>query len=79
MEDKPKVKIYTTPTCPYCHSAMEFFKEQGVGYEEIDVSSDTTKAQEMIDLSGQQGVPVIVVGEKVLVGFDKKALMDVLK
>jgi len=79
MGDKPSVKIYTTPTCPYCHAAKEFFAEQGVEYEEIDVSIDTKKAKEMIDLSGQQGVPVIVVDEEVLFGFDKKSLMDALK
>ncbi len=64
------IKVYTTPTCPWCRKTKEFLKEKGVEYDEIDVSSDRGAAKEMIERSGQMGVPQIVVGEKVIVGFD---------
>ena len=69
-----KVKIYSTPTCVYCNMAKQFFKEKGVKYEEYDVAADLKKRKEMVDISGQMGVPVIVIGEDVMVGFDKQAL-----
>lgn len=73
-----KVKIYTTPTCPWCFKAKDFFKENNVEFQELNVAEDQTAAQEMIKKSGQTGVPVIEIGNEVLVGFDvdriKKAL-----
>jgi len=54
--------------------AKQFFKEKGVKYEEYDVAADLKKRKEMVDISGQMGVPVIVIGEDVMVGFDKQAL-----
>lgn len=74
-----KVKIYTTPECPWCKKAKEFFKEHGVKYTEIDVAGDEKAAKEMIDISGQMGVPVTVVDSQVIVGFDKPALKKALK
>ena len=73
------VTIYSTPTCPYCKMAKEFLTEKGVAYEDVDVAADETRAQEMIDKSGQMGVPVIVVrkddgSEQVIIGFDKEKL-----
>lgn len=73
-----EVIIYSTPTCTYCHQAKDFFKEQGVEYTEHDVSVDTEKRQEMIDKSGQMGVPVIMVGEELIVGFDKDKIKELL-
>lgn len=73
-----KVTIYSTPTCPYCNQAKEFFKENKIKYEEIDVSEDQAKAQEMIKISDQMGVPVIVVNDEVIIGFDKKKLSELL-
>lgn len=69
-----KVKIYSTPTCVYCNMAKQFFKEKGIKYEEYDVAADLKKRKEMVDISGQMGVPVIVVDEDVMVGFDKQTL-----
>lgn len=74
MADDKKVLIYTTPTCPYCKQAKEYFKENKIDYEEADVANDSDKAQEMIDKSGQMGVPVIVIGDEVIVGFDKEKI-----
>lgn len=64
-----KVIIYSTPTCPYCVYAKDFFKEKGVAFEDVDVSRDRARAIEMIEKSGQMGVPVIDVEGEVIVGF----------
>ncbi|MCI0542792.1 glutathione S-transferase N-terminal domain-containing protein [bacterium] len=75
-----KVKIYTTATCVYCRAAKEFFKQNGVEYEEHDVGTDVQARSEMLEVSGQMGVPVITVeGYKdPIVGFDKPRLMEAL-
>ncbi|MCS7106137.1 MAG: glutathione S-transferase N-terminal domain-containing protein [Candidatus Aenigmarchaeota archaeon] len=74
-----KVKIYTTPTCPYCEMAKTFFRENRIEYEEIDVSSDREAAMEMIEKSGQLGVPVIEIDDKIIVGFDVNAIKKALE
>lgn len=73
-----KVTIYSTPTCGYCKAAKEFFDEKGVLYEDIDVSTNAEKRQEMIEKSGQMGVPVICVGDEIMVGFDKGKVSGLL-
>lgn len=73
-----KVKIYTTPTCQYCRAAKEFFKENKIKYEEIDVSKDRKAVREMVKISGQLGVPVILIDNKVIVGFDRDELENAL-
>lgn len=73
------VKIYSTPTCPWCAKTKEFLKENKVSFKDIDVSSDEKAAQHMIDISGQRGVPVIEVNGKVIVGFDEDKLKKELK
>jgi len=76
------VTIYTTPTCGYCKATKEFFKENNIEHKEIDVAGDQAKAREMIERSGQMGVPVIFVGEgdeqEMVVGFDKAKLSELL-
>jgi glutaredoxin-like YruB-family protein len=64
-----KIIIYSTPTCPYCIYAKDFFKEKGVSFEDVDVSRDHAKAKEMVQKSGQMGVPVIDIGGSIVVGF----------
>lgn len=73
-----KVTIYTTPTCPYCKMAKEFFKEHGVKYTEVNVAADWDKAKQMIEKSGQSGVPVIEINGKIIVGYDKRAIEKAL-
>ena len=73
-----KVTIYSTPTCHFCQMSKEFFKENGVEYTEYNVASDLEKRQEMIQKSGQMGVPVIYVGDELTVGFDKERLSSLL-
>ena len=66
-----KVKVYSTPTCPYCKMIKEFLKENNIPFEDIDVSSDRAAADEMIAKSGQMGVPVIDIDGEIITGFDK--------
>ena len=73
-----QVTIYTTPTCHFCQMSKEFFKENNIPYTEYNVAADMEKRQEMIDKSGQMGVPVIYVGDDMIIGFDKKRLMETL-
>jgi len=73
------VLIYTTPTCQYCKMAKDFFNEKGVEYTDFDVSVDETKRAEMVDKSGQMGVPVIMIENDVVVGFDEPKLRELLE
>lgn len=72
------VKIYSTPTCPWCKKVKEFFNANKVAFTDIDVSKDQKAAQEMVKISGQTGVPVIDVNGKILVGFDEGKLKSAL-
>ena len=73
-----EVKIFTTPTCGYCHQAKRFLSERGIRYAEYDVSRDRAAADEMVRLTGQMGVPVILVDGQVVVGFDRARLEHLL-
>jgi glutaredoxin-like YruB-family protein len=81
MPQKP-VKIYTTQTCQYCKATKAYFQEHGIEYTEVDVGSDADKAREMIQKSGQMGVPVIIVGsgddEQLIVGYDQARIAAAL-
>ena len=72
------VTIYSTPTCGYCKSAKEYFKKNNIKYTEHDVANDTAKAQEMIEKSGQMGVPVILIDDEIIVGFDQPKVSKLL-
>lgn len=72
------VTIYTTPTCVYCKMSKAFFKEHNVAYQEKDVSTDHAAAEEMVRKSGQMGVPVIDIDGKLVIGFDKPQLSQLL-
>ena len=73
-----KVKVYSTPTCPYCIRVKQFLKDGAVVFEEIDVSRDQDAAQDMIKRSGQMGVPVIDIDGVLIVGFDKEKIKKIL-
>ena len=73
------VKIYTTNHCPYCVMAKEFFKKNDVKYTEINVEEDEAAAEEMIEKSGQMGVPVIEINGEIIVGFNRNAIEKALK
>ena len=72
------VIIYSTPTCVYCNMAKSFFKTNGVTYNDFNVATDLDKRKEMIDKTGQMGVPVIDIGGEVVVGFDEAKLRSTL-
>lgn len=74
----PEVTIYSTPTCHFCHMAKDFFKENNVAYTEHDVATDLDKRKEMVEKSGQLGVPVIIIGSDLTVGFDKPKIAGLL-
>jgi len=73
-----KVTIYSTPTCHFCEMTKNFLKGKGIAYTEFDVAHDLEKRQEMIQKSGQMGVPVIFVGDDMIIGFDEERLVSTL-
>lgn len=75
---QPKVKVYTTSTCPWCIKTKEFLKANNVAYNEVNVGADEKARNEMFEKSGQFGVPVTEAGGKIIVGFDKEALKKAL-
>lgn len=72
------VTIYTTQTCGYCKMAKDFLAEKGVSYTEHNVGADLEKRKEMIERSGQMGVPVIDIDGELIVGFDKNRISELL-
>ena len=74
-----KIKVYSTPTCPYCRKTREYLKEKNIEFQDIDVSESRENAKEMIEKSGQMGVPVIEINGKIIIGFDKEVLEKELK
>ena len=76
--DTKTVTIYSTPTCHFCKMAKDFFAEKNIQYTGYDVASDAQKREEMIKMTGQLGVPVIVIGDSVTVGFDRQKIADKL-
>ena len=74
MSDK-KVEVFSTPTCPWCRKAKEYLQSKDVSYEDYNVAEQRDKLQEMVELSGQRGVPVLKIGDEVIVGFNQ-AMID---
>ena len=82
MSGQNKIEIYTTPTCRFCHAVKDFFKKHKIKYTEYNVLEKKDKAMEMIERSGQQGVPVIVIDgdwDDFVLGFDEEKLRMKLK
>lgn len=73
-----EVIVYSTPSCPYCSAAKDYFQEKGIDFTDHDVSQDREKAREMINKTGQQGVPVIEIDGEAVVGFDKQRIDSLL-
>jgi len=78
MESMKNVTIYSTPTCHFCQMAKEFLKDNNVEYTEFNVAEDAEKRQEMVEKSGQMGVPVIVIGDDFMVGFNEDKMKESL-
>ena len=73
-----RVIIFTTPTCPHCNRAKRYLRERGVRFRDVDVSRDQAAARDMVRRSGQQGVPVLDIGGKIVVGFDRAKIDQLL-
>ncbi len=78
MSTNKKIIIYSTPTCGYCNEAKAYFKLNDVAYEEHNVASDVNRRKEMVEKSGQMGVPVIDIDGEITVGFDREAIAQTL-
>ena len=72
------VKIYTTPTCPYCHATIDFFKKNNIVFEEIDISKNEEIAVDLIKRSDHIGVPVIEINNKFVAGFNEEEIKKLL-
>jgi len=73
-----EVVIYSTPSCHFCHAAKDYFAANNIAFTDNDVSSDQSKRQEMVEMTGQLGVPVIRIGDDVVVGFDQHKVAELL-
>jgi glutaredoxin-like YruB-family protein len=73
-----EVVIYSTPTCHFCVLAKDFFDQNNIEYTNYDVQADPAKGQEMVQRSGQMGVPVIFIGEEMIIGFDEARIRELL-
>jgi glutaredoxin 3 len=72
------VKVYSTPTCPWCIRVKQFLTDNNIKFENYDVGSDQERAEEMVQKSGQMGVPVVDIEGEVIVGFDKERIKKAL-
>ncbi|MFZ5818770.1 MAG: glutaredoxin family protein [Chloroflexota bacterium] len=75
---QPRVIVFSTPTCSFCNMAKKYFREKGVRFRDVDVSRDQSAARDMLRRSGQSGVPVIDIGGKIIVGFDRPKINKLL-
>lgn len=73
------VKIYSTPTCHFCHMAKDYFGENNIEYTEFDVAADAEKRAEMMEKTGQMGVPVIEIGDEFIIGFNESKIKELLE
>jgi len=73
------VKVFSTPICPYCAALKSFLKENNIEFEDIDISTNDKEREEMIKKSKQMEVPVVEIGSKIIVGFNKKEISNLLK
>jgi glutaredoxin 3 len=78
MENQPRVRVFSTPSCPYCFTLKEFLKDHGINFEDIDLSQDQISLDEVMEKTGQMGVPVVSIGEKFITGFDKEKIVKLL-
>ncbi|MFZ0456239.1 MAG: glutaredoxin domain-containing protein [Ignavibacteriaceae bacterium] len=78
MENQPKVIVFSTPTCSFCNAAKRYFRERNVRFTDVDVSRDQSAARDMMRRTGQMGVPVIIINNRSIVGFDKPKINQML-
>ena len=73
-----EVKVYSTPTCPYCKMTKKFLEDNSIKYQDLNVAGDKAAREEMINKSGQMGVPVIDINGELILGFDQAQLKEKL-
>jgi len=73
-----KITVYSTPSCPWCSRAKQYLNQLGIPFDDKDVSVDIQAAREMVRVSGQMGVPVLVIDGNVVIGFDKHRIDQLL-
>lgn len=79
QKKQPRVIVFSTPTCSYCNLAKKYFRQNNIQFRDVDVSRDAAAARDMVRRSGQMGVPVIDIGGKIIVGFDKPKINQLLE
>ena len=75
---QPRVIVFSTPSCSFCNLTKKYFREKGIKFRDVDVSRDQAAARDMVRRSGQSGVPVIDIGGKIIVGFDRPKINKLL-
>ncbi len=75
---QPRVIVFSTPTCPHCRTAKRYLRQRGIHFRDVDVSRDSRAAQDMMRRTGQQGVPQIEIGGRMVVGFDRAKIDELL-
>ena len=75
---QPRVIVFSTPTCSYCNMAKQYFRQHRIRFKDVDVSRDQAAARDLVRRSGQMGVPVIDIGGRIVVGFDKPKINQML-
>ncbi len=78
MTNQPKVIVFSTPTCSFCTQAKHYFREKNIRFTDVDVSKDQSAARDMMRRTGQMGVPVILINNKAIVGFDRSKINQML-
>lgn len=79
MSDNASITMYTTPTCAFCHMAREYFKSKNIEFEAKDVTTNADAYHELLEKSGQLGVPVIDIGGDIIIGFDRPRIDAALR
>ena len=73
-----KVKVFSTKSCPYCLVLKQFLNDNKIEFEALDVAENEEARKEMIEKTGQMGVPVIEIDNEMVVGFDKVKISELL-
>ena len=79
MDTSKQITIYSAPWCAFCHMAKRYLDDMQIKYKDIDVDADPAAAQELVAKTGQAGIPVLLIGDKTIIGFDKPRIDDALK
>jgi len=74
-----EVKIYSTPSCHFCHMAKDYFNDNDIKYTDFNVAEDAEKRTEMVEKTGQMGVPVIDIGGEIVIGFNEAKIKELLE